>query len=92
MQSIQQHNILYSCVTERNEGHGSFMPEHSLWLILSGSMEASTDSGVEVLGKGTLYLSRKNQLVNAVKKPEGEKPFTGISIFLDQASLKKIQP
>ena len=89
MQSIQQHNILYSCVGEHKPGHASFLPEHSLWLILSGSMEAATDSGVEVLGTGTLYLSRKNQLVSAVKKPDGEKPFTGISIFLDQASLKK---
>lgn len=89
MQSVQQHNILYSCVGEHKQGHGSLLPEHSLWLILSGTMEVVTENGIEIFGKDTLYLSKKNQLVNAVKKPDGEKPFTGISIFLDQASLKQ---
>lgn len=88
MQSFQRHNILYSCVGEHKLGSGLFLPEHSLWLILSGVMEAATEDGVEVFGKGTLYLSRRNQLLNAVKKPVDGQPFTGISVLLDQASLK----
>ena len=89
MHSVQRHNILYSCVGEHKPGQGLFLPEHSLWLILSGVMEAATEHGVEVYRKGTLYLSQKNQLVKAVKKPADGQPFQGISIFLAQASLKQ---
>lgn len=89
MQSVQRHNILYSCVGEHKPEHGVLLPEHSLWLILSGVMETATERGIEAFGKGTLYLSQKNQLLNAVKKPDGEQPFRGISVLLDQASLKQ---
>lgn len=89
MASVQRYNILYSCVGEHKQGPGVFLPEHSLWLILGGLMEAATETGTVVFGKGTLYLSRKNQLLNAIKKPADGQPFRGISILLDQASLKQ---
>lgn len=85
---MQKHNILYSYSGQHAKGQGPFLPEHILWLMLSGIMEVFTDKGVEALGKGALCLAKKNQLVKAIKKPDGEKPFMGIGIFLDQTSLK----
>src|ERR1700744_2988145 len=85
---MQQHNILYSYSSQHQKGKGSFAPEHILWLILSGTMEVFTDKGLEKLGNGSLCLVKRNQLVKAIKKPDREKPFMGIGIFLDQVSLR----
>lgn len=85
---LQQHNILYSCVGEQKRGEEPFVPEHVLGLIIQGSIDVFTENGVENLAKGTLSLVRKNQLIKAVKKPDAEKPFMGIYIFLDTNLLK----
>src|ERR1700749_3700141 len=85
---MQKHNILYSYSGKYEKGHGSFLPEHILWLMLSGTMEVATHTGMSAFGRGTLCLVRKNQLIKAIKKPEGSTPFRGIGIFLDQAFLK----
>jgi AraC family transcriptional regulator, exoenzyme S synthesis regulatory protein ExsA len=85
---MQKHNILYSYSGKYQKGHGSFLPEHILWLMLSGTMEVATHTGISTFGQGALCLVKKNQLIKATKKPEGVKPFMGIGIFLDQASLK----
>ena len=89
MAQLLQPNILLSCIGEHSRGHDTFLSEHALWLIVSGSMEVLTNSQVDIYGKGTLFLSRKNQLIKAVKKPDGDKPFMGISIILDQATLNE---
>jgi AraC family transcriptional regulator, exoenzyme S synthesis regulatory protein ExsA len=85
---MQKHNILYAYSGKYEKGHGSFLPEHILWLMLSGTMEVATHSGMSAFGPGTLCLVRKNQLIKATKKPDGSNPFRGIGIFLDQAFLK----
>ena len=85
---MQKHNILYSYSGKYEKGHGSFLPEHILWLMLSGTMEVATQTGISAFGQGTLCLVRKNQLIKATKKPDGLNPFKGIGIFLDQAFLK----
>jgi AraC family transcriptional regulator, exoenzyme S synthesis regulatory protein ExsA len=85
---MQKHNILYSYSGKYQKGHGSFLPEHILWLMISGTMEVATHNGISVFGKGTLCLVKKNQLIKSIKKLDGLNPFTGIGIFLDQASLK----
>jgi AraC-like DNA-binding protein len=79
---------LYSCVGEQKRGEEPFVPEHVLGLIIQGSIDVFTENGVENLAKGTLSLVRKNQLIKAVKKPDAEKPFMGIYIFLDTTLLK----
>ncbi len=89
MDQLLQPTILLACTGEHTRSHDTFLSEHALWLIVSGSMEVFTDSHVDVYGKGTLFLSRKNQLVKAAKKPDGDKPFMGISIILDQATLQE---
>jgi AraC family transcriptional regulator, exoenzyme S synthesis regulatory protein ExsA len=85
---MQKHNILYAYSGKYQKGHGSFLPEHILWLMLSGTMEVATHTGVATFGQWTLCLVRKNQLIKAVKKPDGSAPFKGIGIFLDHEFLK----
>lgn len=86
---VQQHNILYSCIGEQKQGEEPFVPEHVLGLIIQGSIDVFTENGIESLGKGSLSLVRKNQLIKAVKKPDTGKPFMGIYILLDSNTLKK---
>ena len=85
---MQQHNILYSYSTNLEKDQGWLVPQHILWLLVSGTMDVITPTGVKVYGKNTLCLVRKNQLLKVIKKPEGEKPFRGIGILLDQNFLE----
>lgn len=85
---INNHIILYSC-KEDEMGHDPFISEHWLVLIVSGSSELFTGKGVVSHPAGTLGLIRKNQLVKATKKVNGERPFSSISICLNQQSLQK---
>lgn len=85
---INNNIILYSC-KEDEMGHDPFISEHWLVLIVSGSSELFTGKGIVSHPAGTLGLIRKNQLVKATKKVDGEIPFASISICLNQQSLKK---
>lgn len=85
---MQQHNILYSYSSNREKDQGWLVPQHILWLLVSGTMEVVTPTGVEAYGKDTLCLVKKNQLLKVIKKPESDKPFMGIGILLDQKSLE----
>lgn len=90
MQDPVQHNIhLYSCAGEAEREHDPFVYEHSLSFITSGSVEMFTNEGVILYPTGTLSLIRRNQLLKLTKKPDGEKPFASVSVFLDQQTLKK---
>ncbi len=42
-------------------------------------MEASTENGVEIFEKESLFLSKRTQITKALKKPDGEKPFMAIT-------------
>jgi AraC-like DNA-binding protein len=84
-----QHNILYSCAGEAEAGHDHFVYEHSFALVTSGVAECYTDNGVVIYPAGSLCLFRRNQLLRILKKPSDGKPFTSITIFLDQETLKK---
>lgn len=89
MQELMQHNIvLFSCSTDEF-GHDPFVYEHWLVLIVSGKSELFSPEGVVSNPAGTLGLVRKNQLVKATKKADGEIPFRSISICIDQQTLKK---
>ncbi len=84
-----QHNILYSCAGEVKAGHDHFVHEHSLSFVISGIAEYYTDNGMVSYPSGSLCLFRRNQLLRILKKPLDGKPFTAITIFLDQETLKK---
>lgn len=85
-----QHNIfLYACEGETHLEHDPFVYEHSIGIITSGSADHYTDKGVVNYPTGSLCLVRRNQLLKVVKKPDGEKPFAAITVFLAQKTLRE---
>ncbi len=85
----RQHNILYSCVGENHLEHDPFVYEHALAFSISGIAEFYSGDSVISYPAGTLCLARRNQLLKIVKKPAGGKPFSSITVFLQQEMLKK---
>lgn len=86
----QNHNLLYSCVYEKERGNEQFVEEHTLGIILSGELHLFTDRGTIILKKDNLGLIRRNQLVKSLKFPDPNgKPFKAINILLVQNTLKK---
>lgn len=88
-QHTSQYNFLYSCTGNTEKEHDPFVYEHALGFLISGSMEIHTPQGVVEVFAGTIALARKNQLIKAIKKPDGNKPFISISIFLPTEILKE---
>ncbi|MVM36104.1 helix-turn-helix domain-containing protein [Spirosoma sp. HMF4905] len=91
MQQEQNNNniILYACEGETHFGHDPFVYEHFIGIITSGSAHHFTDKGVVDYPSGSLCLVRRNQLMKAIKKPDGEKPYATITVFLEQKTLKE---
>lgn len=86
---IQQNIFLYACEGETHLEHDPFVYEHSIGIITSGSADHYTDKGVVNYPTGSLCLVRRNQLLKVIKKPDGEKPFAAITVFLEQKTLKE---
>src|SRR5690606_13934820 len=88
--SVQNHNLLYSCVYEKERGNEQFVEEHALGIILSGESHLYTNNGTVTFKKDSIGLIRRNQLAKSLKLPESNgKPFKAINILLDQNALKK---
>lgn len=86
----QFHNLLYSCVYEKERSNEQFVQEHALGMVLSGELHLHRNRGPVLLEKGSIGLIRRNQLVRAIKVPEPSgAPFKAINILLDQHSLKQ---
>ena len=88
-EKINSNIILYACEGETHFDHDPFVYEHYFGIITSGSADHYTDHGVVNYPTGSLCLIRRNQLLKVIKKPDGEKPFATITIFLEQETLKK---
>ncbi len=89
VQNSFRHNIIYSCISEAIREHEPFVRDHILSYVISGEVYFHTDKGTKVYKQGSLGIVKKNQLVNAVKKPAFDKPFMSISVLLSQEALKK---
>jgi len=89
-QQILQHNILFTCTYQKEQGSEQFLPEHSLGITLSGEAEYFTNEGSYTVKPGTIGLMRKNQLVKKFKKPSlNGDPFKMIGVFFDQQTLRE---
>jgi AraC-type DNA-binding domain-containing proteins len=75
-------------VNTKNE-QDPFVYENVLVLITSGIMDFYIDKDFVSHTAGTCGILKRNQLVKVVKRPDGEKPFASIYIYLDQETLKK---
>lgn len=86
--SSLHHNILYTCIYQKEHSAEQFVPEHALGMMLSGESHYYTNEGNYVAKEDAIGLIRRNQLVKKLKKPASNgEPFKLISIFLDQNSL-----
>jgi AraC-like DNA-binding protein len=81
--------LLYTCHDETPFGHDPFVYENYIGIITSGSADHYTDKGVIAYPTGSLCLVKRNQLLKVVKKPDGQKPFATITVFLEQETLKQ---
>jgi len=88
MDEIRQYNILYSCYGEARRGHEPFVHEHALGCQLSGETDFFTAGGVLTATAGSIGLVKRNQLVKTQKRPGPEGKYMGISVLLDQESLR----
>jgi AraC-like DNA-binding protein len=81
--------LLYTCHDETPFGHDPFVYENYIGIITSGSADHYTDKGVITYVTDLLCLVKRNQLLKVVKKPDGQKPFATITVFLEQEMLKQ---
>jgi AraC-like DNA-binding protein len=81
--------LLYTCHDETPFGHDPFVYENYIGIITSGSADHYTDKVVITYPTGSLCLVKRNQLLKVVKKPDGQKPFATITVFLEQETLKE---
>jgi len=81
--------LLYTCHDETPFGHDPFVYENYIGIITSGSANHYTDNGVITYPTGSLCLVKRNQLLKVVKKPDGQKPFATITVFLEQKTPKE---
>lgn len=81
--------LLYTCHDETPFGHDPFVYENYIGIITSGSADHYTDKGVITYPTGSLCLVKRNQLLKVVKKPDGQKPFATITVFLEQETLQE---
>lgn len=81
--------LLYTCEGETPFGHDPFVYENYIGIITSGSADHYTDKGIINYPTGSLCLVKRNQLLKVIKKPDGQKPFATITVFLEQETLKE---
>ncbi len=86
--SSLHHNILYSCIYQKEHSAEQFVPEHALGMMLLGESHYYTNEVAYVAKEGAIGLMRRNQLVKKLKKPASNgEPFKLITIIFDQPSL-----
>jgi AraC-like DNA-binding protein len=81
--------LLFTCQDETPFGHDPFVYENYIGIITSGSAEHYTDKGIITYPTGSLCLVKRNQLLKVVKKPDGQKSFATITVFLEQETLQE---
>ncbi|WP_316826302.1 AraC family transcriptional regulator [Pedobacter miscanthi] len=85
-----QHNILYSCTSERKRSGEAIVQDHVLSYIITGSITFYYNEGFLTYGPGSVGLLRKNLLLKSIKEPAANgSPFQSLNVFFDQNSLRK---
>ena len=89
MTTTCQHNILYSCVEEKERGHEQFVAEHALTYLLSVEIHFYTAKGLMKIEAGSIGFIRRNQLTKTVKVPAPDgTALESVNLFLTQDSLR----
>lgn len=89
MENELVYNFLYSCSHKSKFGAEQLVQEHALSFVVTGKIQFTTNTGVQVYAAGDIGLLRKNQLAKALKLPdEAGYPFKSITVFLSQNKLR----
>ncbi len=81
--------ILYSCYEQNSREGETFISNHVLSYILSGTQEMRMGNKTFNFKEGDIRFFRKNQLASFVKRPVNG-AFKSISIYFDEATLRNI--
>ena len=79
--------ISYNCDVARVEEGEQFIAQHSISLVLSGTMELGFGKSRQQFTAGEIFICRKNQLLKFTKFNGSEKNFKSLSIFFDESML-----
>jgi len=82
--------IFYSCYSSKSKGGEQFIPQHLFGYILSGNSEVYHDGKCYLFKEGDFRFIRKNQLSRFIKSPPPGGEYRGISIYIDDETLKNI--
>ncbi|XZF14458.1 helix-turn-helix domain-containing protein [Chitinophagaceae bacterium MMS25-I14] len=80
--------ILYSCYFTRSREGEQFVPEHVFSYQMAGSLVTSDGNKEHIFREGDFRLTRRNQLVKFTKIPPENGEFKGLSLYLDQETLR----
>jgi AraC-like DNA-binding protein len=83
-------HIFYSCYSSKSKGGEQFIPQHVFGYILSGNSEVYHDGKCHLFKEGDFRFIRKNQLSRFIKVPRPGGEYRGISVYLDDETLKNI--
>jgi AraC-like DNA-binding protein len=83
-------HIFYSCYSIKSKGGEQFVPQHVFGYILSGTSEVYHDGKRHLFKEGDFRFIRKNQLSRFIKVPPPGGGYRGISIYIDDETLKNI--
>lgn len=80
--------LLYSCYANKSREEETFVSEHVLTHILSGTLSLHTVSKSYNFKAGDTVLVKRNQLAKATKLPPPSGEFRSVSVFFEQTALR----
>ena len=80
--------ILYSCYLTRNREGEQFVQEHVFSYQIAGSIVVNDGANVQTFKEGEFRFHKRNQLIKFVKQPPENGEFKGLSVYLDQETLR----
>ena len=80
--------IHYSCYITRSREGEQFIPEHVFSYQIAGTVTIMDGNKEYIFDEGDFRLSRRNHLVKFIKQPPANGEFKGISVYLDQETLR----
>jgi AraC-like DNA-binding protein len=80
--------IHYSCYITRSREGEQFIPEHVFSYQIAGTVTIKDGNKEYIFDEGDFRLSRRNHLVKFIKQPPANGEFKGISVYLDQETLR----
>jgi AraC-like DNA-binding protein len=80
--------IHYSCYITRSREGEQFIPEHVFSYQIAGTVTIKEGNKEYIFDEGNFRLSARNHLVKFIKQPPANGEFKGISVYLDQETLR----